>query len=481
MTSPSLPRNLGWSVFKNTAAQVVGRGLIAVSRLVVAGIIVRSFGRDMFGAYSLVFGLMVIAEWLLDFGVTEVFVREICREPEKAPRLLRIVTAAKSVQILAAYATLVAILVALRYPADIVQAALVGGAGMVFYAGVLVYRIIYRSSLTMERDVLAELVSVVVMIPLLWWACRQGASLTVLVACHVVARGVFLLLSFLFGKSRYRPSVKGVTWADVRWSLKISIAIGTAGFLVGIYETLDILLLSKLGTLSDLGYYSGAQRLVWPVLIVLASVGATLYPVVATYWPAARDEFEKAFQKGLNTVLVLGGAALCTLFAGAEFFMGLIGPEMVGGAPALRVLALLCFFKAISATVGPVLYVIHAQRHALWIIGLATLVKIAVVAPLVPPFGYMGVAAGTLFVEVCFAVVPTVLVVQRLTQYRIKWLVPLKVAVIAAAVAAAAYFLVPGDGLLAAIVAGLLYVPLVFAARAVTMSDVRTLLKRGES
>jgi len=473
-----LAENLGWSVFKNTAAQGVGRLLIALSRLVVAGIIVRSFGKITFAEYSLIFGILAIAEWLIDFGVTEVFVREICRDPARAPGLLRIVTAAKFVQIAVAYAVLVAILLALRYPAKIVEAGLVGGAGMIFYGGVLVYRVSFKASLTMERDVAAELLSVLVAVPLVWLACHYGAGLSILVGCHFVSRAVFFGLAFLFGKSRYRPSVKGVTWRDIREGVRASAAIGTIGFLVGIYEAVGILLLSKLGTLSGLAYYSGAQRLVWPILMALASVGATLYPVLSSYWPHARADFERACQKGLNTVVVLGGLALCCLVAGADFFMGLIGPDIVPGAPALRVLAVLCFFKAISATLGPVLYVVHAQRYALQFIAVAVAVKAVVIAALVPRFGYMGVAYGSLGVEVCCAVVPCVYVLQRFSGYRVRWLVPLKVAAIAAVAAAAPRLLVSGSGLSAAIAAAAIYGPLVFLSRAVRLSDVRSLLSR---
>lgn len=86
-------------VLKNTMAQVVGRNLISLSRLAIAALIVRAFGKTTFGEYSLIFGILSVGEWLLDFGTTETFVREICREPERREHLLRIVTRAKLWQI----------------------------------------------------------------------------------------------------------------------------------------------------------------------------------------------------------------------------------------------------------------------------------------------------------------------------------------------------------------------------------------------
>jgi O-antigen/teichoic acid export membrane protein len=64
-------------VVKNATAQGGGRILIALLRLVIAGMIVRVYGTSTFGEYSLVFGILTVAEWVADFGTTEVFVREV--------------------------------------------------------------------------------------------------------------------------------------------------------------------------------------------------------------------------------------------------------------------------------------------------------------------------------------------------------------------------------------------------------------------
>jgi len=466
-----------WIILKNTVAQFAGRNFIALGRLVVAGVVVRSYGTLTFAEYSVVIGILAIAEWFVDFGTTEVFVREICRDPEKEQRLLRIVTAAKAIQIPVALTALVTLMLALRYPSEIVKAGLVGGLSLIFFAGVMVYRVIFKASLTMQREVTAELLSVLAMIPLVVVARQYGGGLTALLLCHVASRAIFCSLCFLLGRRSYQPSVRGVIWRDVDWGLRSSLVIGGIGFLVGVYEAADVLLLSKLGGLSELAYYSGAQKLIWPLLLGLASIGGTLYPVAASYWPHSRVRFEEACQQGLDTVLVLAGFAICAVLAGAEFFMGLLGPDLKAGAPALRVLALLCFIKVITATLGPILYVVHAQKQALQFIATALVVKIAVIAILVPRLGYMGVAYGAVIVELFFAAVPTVYLLRKLAGYRVRWEVPIKVAAITIAAAAVARLLPSAGGLPAAIAALIVYSPLVFLVGAVRFSEIHSLLR----
>jgi O-antigen/teichoic acid export membrane protein len=475
--APGLPADLRFSVLKSTTAQAAGRILVALGRLAVASLIVRGLGKETFGEYALLFGLLTVAEWLADFGATEVFVREMSRAPERGPGLLRVMTAAKLVQVPAAFLALTVALLALRYPPHVLQAGLLGGASLAFFGGVLVYRAIFKSSLCMEREMAAELVSVLFMVPLVALAVRGGGGLVSLFACHLASRGVFFGLCFALGRARYRPSLQGVRRADVAWSLRASAAIGLIGLVVGLYETLDVLLISKLGTPTDLALYSAAQRLLAPLLMALSSIAATLYPVLAACWPAARARFEEACQRGIDTVFVLAGLAAAAVLAGAEFFLGLLGPDLVAGAATLRVLAVLCVVKLVASTLAPVFYVVHAQRPALKLVVLALAVKAAVIAVLAPRAGHLGVALGVLVSDLCVGALPTVWLVERHTGYRVRWAVPARVAAVTVAAAGLSHLLFPAGGMLAAALAVALYVPAALLGGAARFAEVRSLLR----
>ena len=474
-------KDLGWNIFRNSAAQLAGRIILAAARLAVVSIIVRTFGKGTFGEYSLIFTILTIAEWLIDFGTTEIFVREVCREPAGSSRFLRVLTAAKIVQVPVAALIVALILLALRYPAHVVQAGLMGTLSLVFFAGVLIYRTVFRVTLRMDREVGAEIISVITMIPLVALVAMRGGGLFWLIGCHVVSRVVFFATCFVFGRNYYRPSLQGVGWGDVKWSMSHSAAIGASGLLVVVYETIDVLLLSRLSGMSDVAFYAAAQKFVWPLLLMQASVGGTLYSVAASYWPGARARFEEACQRGLDAVFLLAGAAISLLVSGAAFFMGLLGGEVNEGAPALQILALLCFVKAISGTLGPILYIVHAQDRVLKLIIAALCVKAFVSSIMAVNFGYLGVALGSVAVDVGLVALPSVLLIQRLTGYRVRWRVPIKVVLAASlsSLAAIAFWKVAGFASL--ITAGALYAVLIFAMRTVRISEILLLVKRTQN
>lgn len=469
--------DLRWSILKNTMAQVVGRNFISLSRLAVAALIVRAFGKTVFGEYSLIFGILSIGEWLLDFGTTETFVREICRDPERRDSLLRTVTRARLWQIPAACALVAVILLALRYPMPVVQAGLVGAGSLIFFGGVLVYRVLFRATLSMERELAAEFLSVIAILPLVYAVGRNGLGLSALLGCHLVSRVIFLALCVLFGRSRFRLSIQGATGLEARDALRSASPIGVIGLLVAVYESMDVLVLSKLAGVGDVAYYSAAQRLIWPMLIGLSSIGSTLYPIAASYWPRQKPLFEQACQRGVDTVVVLAGFAICAVASGAEFFMGLLGRDLVAGAPALRILAALCFVKAITSTVGPVLYVLNAQKQTLRFIVVAVGAKLAVLALLAPRFGYRGVALGALGVEICFSIFPAVRLFQKFSGYRLNWSVTLRTFAVIVFAAWTGHLL-SGDNYLAAAAIGVaLYAPLIFLSGAARFSELQTLVR----
>ena len=153
-------RSLLHSVLRNSLALTVGRVLVGLARLVIAAIIVRQTGATTFAEYALLLGILAIAEWLNDFGTNEIAVREICRPGGDAAHWLRLVALGKLLQAPLAMLGLMAVLLLLQYPPHIVQAGAWAACSLVFMAGVGVYRVVFKSTLTMELEMVAEVTSV---------------------------------------------------------------------------------------------------------------------------------------------------------------------------------------------------------------------------------------------------------------------------------------------------------------------------------
>jgi O-antigen/teichoic acid export membrane protein len=474
---PPPAKTLAWRIFKNASSQMAGRLVIAVARLIIAGLIIRGFGRTVFGQYSIIFGLLSIAEWICDFGTTEVAVREICRDRTQQSHILGVLRWAKLLQVPAGMAVLISIAFALRYPAEIQRSVWIGALSLIFFGGILVYRALFKANMTMEREVGGELTSLIAAIPLVALAGYEKLGLPALIACHVFSRVVFLAACAYLGRGEAQPIPAGGRRSDVSHLLRSSAAIGFIGFLVGNYETMDVVLLSKLSSFSELALYSAAQRLLWPSLIAFSSIAATVYPVAASNWPHSPAEFLNTCQKAVDAVVLLAGVLLTAMLAAPEFFLGLLGRDLLPAAPILRILAFLCFVKAITGTIGPMLYIIHAQRRMLYFIVVALVVKLGVLALLAARYGALGAACGALAVELFFATIPASVVFARASGHSLNWTVPAKTLGAAVGVAFLVRSGFSSGGIATAATAICLYLPIVFVLGAVKPMEIQWLLR----
>ncbi|MGH9418774.1 MAG: oligosaccharide flippase family protein, partial [Thermoanaerobaculia bacterium] len=330
----------------------------------------------------------------------EVFVREVNQDLQQRDRLSRIFLALKMIQAPAAALLLWTGLIAMRYPQTILHAGMVASLSLFFTAGVAFCRATFKSVLIMEREVIAEFVSVIAMVASIPFVAHYGWGLTGLMGAYALSRAVFLSGCLVLARKRIVFSLRGLTSGDIRWGINSSLAIGVIGFVVVVYNAADLLILSRTANISDVAVYSAAQRFTMPLTMALNAIAVSIYPVLA--FLKSPDLFHKTCQRAVDTTLLLGCFALVFLWCGAEFCLSLLGRQLVYGADALRILAVVCVIKALPLVIGPVLFLVRAQRYALGYMVVGLLVKIAVMIPVTQRFGYMGAAVGSLAVEVCF-------------------------------------------------------------------------------
>ncbi len=456
--SPATTPGANVRTARSAIAQILGRNLIALARLALVSLIIRRFGPEVFGDYSFLLVLFALAEWVLDFGTSDVFTRDICQRPEEHRPLMRQLLGLRAVQLPLALLFLAGALVALKASATVAAASLFGALSLAFMAMTLCFRVELRVRLHPEREVAAELVSVFVMGIALWQIANRGGGLVEIIAAHAASRLVLLTLCAWWTPGGLLrgpvPEIRPALWDDVRRGFRSIWAIGLIGFIVLAYETMDILLLSRVGTSAQVACFAGAQRFVWPVLTSLTAVGSTMFPVLANAWTRSSDEFRAVFQRSLDAVSLFAGLAACALAGGSPFLTAVLGGNrLTDSSDALRILAGVCLAKAVSTTSGPVLYAVHHQNAALRFVILGLMVKAAALLTLIPRFGCHGSAYATLAADSVFAAI-SIYMAQRYSSSWIRWRVPVRSAVFAAvAVAvpssaglpgAAALFVSPG-------------------------------------
>jgi O-antigen/teichoic acid export membrane protein len=464
------------SVVRNAASQTGGRILLAMLRFGAAVIIARSAGIDVFGQYALVMSFVLVAEWVADFGQTDIAVRQIAADPSRRPSVLASLGRLKAAHGLVAAACLWGAVAWMGYPEPVVRASLYAAASIPLYAGVLVHRADYRARMRMDLDVGAEVASAVVLVVSIWIAARSGAGVEGLVACYALSRAAYLAIATALAGPRPPAPVPSPERGGGRALVVAALPLGLAGLLAAGYDAIDAMALSRWSTDTEVGIFSAASRLLMLAVIAVQAIGLAVFPVLSAQWGRDREAFTRTMQAALDSSMVLGGAAICALYGGALGVAGFFKQEPAAIAAVLQLLAWAMLARVVVTIMGPMVVVCGRQLHTVWLTALVFAAKALALALLVPPLGAMGAAWACLAAEVGVSVLPTIWVCQRVAGVRLQWSVAARALGCAAAVALAVSWSGIETALWQGAAAAGAFLALAAATGALRVADLRTVL-----
>lgn len=406
------------ALMRSGARLVVGRVGLSALRMAAALIVARLAGAEQFGAYALLLSLTGLAEWLVDFGQTDIGVRDAARRPRRRAAVLDALARAKRMQGPAGALALPLLLLAAGQDRAIIAAGCTGGVAVLATAWLQPARAALRLALRIDRDVGAELAGVAVMLPLLALACLNGAPLPLLVASFAVARLVQAALTIHWAGPIAMQTNARLTPARLAGQ---ALPLGCAGLLVLLYDALAPLLLARLLDMRAVALYAAAARFIMPVLVAVQAINSAAFPVIARDWRRDPAAFARTQQGALLLSVALAALLFAGIHGGAAFLMGLMGPDFAAGAPLLQLMAWTLLARAITTAMAPLIVIAGRQGRAMLLTLLSLAAQCAALFLLVPSMGVTGAALGCLLVELLLGTVAVSAIAQRVTGIAIDW------------------------------------------------------------
>lgn len=458
---------------RSALSQAAGRLMLTVLRFGVVLLIVRRAGMDTFGAYALVMSLVLVAEWIADFGQSDVAVRDLAAQTRPWSLTLGGLSVLKLGQGLLAAPLAAAAAWALGLGSETVAAALLAAPAVLALAAIQVLRSVFRATLRLERDVAAELLSTLLLVAAVWFVTSRPTSVFELIGCTVAARFVHLGLAWLLAGGWPRLSLADGGTAQA-WALwRASWPVGVAGLMVAGYDAMDALALARWATPADVGVFNTATRVLMLAVIVVQALSVAVYPVLAAQWPRDRAAFTRTTQATLDTAMLLGGAVFCATWCGAGGLAALFRADTTGLEQVLQLLAWALLARVVVTLFGPMVVISGRQAHTLWMTGLVVVAKAVALALLVPEMGALGAAWAVLVSEIAVSLVPTVLLCQHVAGVRLAWQRPLRSLAAAVIVVGGAHALGLSMALWQGALAALVFCGLALALGAVPMAELR--------
>ena len=409
-TGRSRRASLPVRIATNSLVQIVGTAAASALSFFTFVIVTRGLGPEAFGNYVAATGFLYIPALLADLGLSTVVLRDISADPARTEATMRRSLPPRTLVSSAAVA--VAVLVGLALPFNELTKTAIAILSLWAIATLVNASLlpVLQAQLKMHWAVGANLAGRGATLALTaaaiageWgfegviWAYVAGAVVTLLLDVVVVARLVPLWPIF----------DRAYSSALLRSSIGIGLAIG----ITQVYFRIDGVLLALVGEPTEVGLYGAAFKFVELTLLIVIAVGVSVFPTLTRMLDSDDSTLPGFVERTFDVLLALAVPLSVVLFFYAEELLKLTaGPEYVGAASALRILA---FYPVLAFPNGLFWQVsIAAGRdRRLLALALAVLgINVGLNLALLPPYGFRAAAVVALVSEAVSLVVVTVLV-----------------------------------------------------------------------
>jgi O-antigen/teichoic acid export membrane protein len=453
-----------------TAGYIAGTALAAVASV----FLLRYLGVADFGRYVTVMSVLAIVTGVTDVGLMVVGQREyaIAKTPGARNRLMadmlgiRLVVTPVGVVAGALFGVLVG------YDSVLVLGILVGGAGLVLASVAGTLTIPLSVQLRFGAATLAEVTKHFAIVAGIAVLVVIGGALLSFFAVHVAA-GVATLAVTVALVGRAATPAPRFAWQEWVPLLREAAPVAAAAIVNVVYVRVLVVLTSLIATATETGLFATSYRIIEAFVGIPAFMVGAAFPVLAHAGASDEERLSYALQRvGEVALLTSLGLALVLAFAADPIVRLLGGEEYADAAPVLSIQA----FALVGAFMTQVwalgLVAIRRQRELVGVNLLAFATVLLLGLTLIPAFDAEGGAAAAVLGETVLAASLLVMLVRARPALRPSlgyvWRLSL-----AAGVAAAATLVSDAGPVLAGGLAGVLYLALALALRAVPVEVLR--------
>ena len=391
-------------IFINALSLLFAYGLPRVFTLGAVVVAARVLGTGEFGAYGTAAALAVILSILSTLGMMPLLIRDIAREPERAPELVRSAHLLKTIANGVMLATLLVVAKwLLAYPDPVVATALLLGVSYALGSYVenmsAYFQAMERMHVWMQASVAFGLVTGGLGAALVW----TTSSMVWFAFAPIVGQAAAL---FWLVRQAPLPVRRGerAPWSGVRTLALEMVPFGAAFVALTVYYKIDVLLLAELRSPTDVGLYTAAYQF-WDVAQALSLVAiAAVYPRLSRIAPqnGTGERWAGTRVTELMLLAVVPACALLWLLKRA-LIETLYGASYVDAIPVLGRLSPALPALAVNLFAGYILAAAGRMTHVAALYAVGILANVVLNLLLVTSMGPLGAATAKLGSEVLLA------------------------------------------------------------------------------
>ena len=455
-TATTIPLGSLKRAARNAASMLTSDVLNRGTTFIVYVFVGRYLGAHSFGQLSLALALSYTFFVFTMVGLRTFVTREVARDTASTDKYFingsLVVTASSLISIL----TMTLFVRLMDYSADTSRMILLMSLGLLPQALSTVCESVLRSWERMHYIAYANVSVNLAKVGLAYLLLSRGYGLASLIIMLLLCRVAIMVFQWYFlVRYVWRPRGAPSLAISVQMVRNAVTFLGIDGML-SIWASLNIVVLSKLASETEVGLYNAAAQLVVPIGLVYKNVMASVFPAMCRKYDSSFEELGYVSQKVLEFLSLIAVPAAVGLFLIAEpLLLWVYGQEdFVQTSQVLRILAWGLILNALTQGLGHILLASHREKVTLRIVAVDLVVGVCAALLLISQFGLIGAAIAALVFRAVDFVQHYVRVSQLLA--RISLSQAMWKAVVASAVMAISVTAVPGSGVVLPVLVGVL-------------------------
>jgi O-antigen/teichoic acid export membrane protein len=389
---------MSYTVAQNTSFLTVASVLQKVISFFYFIFVARLVGVENTGVYFFAITFTTIFTVVADFGMGPVLTREAARFPDRAETYFNTVFWTKIMFGLGAYGLIVFFANVLNYPESTKLLIYISGITMFFDNLTTAFNSVFRArkNLVFESIVVISAqfstlaIGTVALLehkPLVWLilAYTIPSAINCFFMKEMVKRKLGFVIRFAWNREVFKIF------------LVTALPFALAGIIGRLYSYSDSLLMSKMLTAKELGWWSVPYKITFAFQFVPVALSASVYPVFSSLFISERDKIGQLFEKAWRYLFaVVFPLALGIIAIAGPVVRHAFGKQYEPSIWPLRILLLSLIFGFLTFITGALLNATNKQKIQTGLVSLALIVNIILNLILLPILKINGAAIAAL-------------------------------------------------------------------------------------
>lgn len=451
-----------------------------VISLTYFAIVANTLKPELTGVYTTALAMTTIFVVFVDFGYTNVFIREAAKYKEKMQELFSNIIFAKIFFAISTYIALAITLEVVGYDLEFKKLVYLSGVTMLFDSFTLTVYGALRAAgnLAYEAYSLAgsQLLTMIFGLIFLW----MGLPLIYLMLAFALASFVNTLYAMYVAHKKCNLAFIPVYNKQILKSIfLLALPFALAGIFGRIYSYIDVLLIKELAGDVEAGYYSTPSKISFAFQFIPLALIASLYPKFSEYFNSNKEKLALLFHDSIKFLLIIALPISVGIYLLAQDILLLVfSPEFIRSADSLKILVISLTFSFLSFPIGAFLNATGKQNAQTKITGIVLVLNVILNILLIPRFGAVGAAWAALIGNIAlgalgYMLIPRIVDISHSKLFTTALPIVCSAAVMGLCVWTSSQFM---HVVVSIAVGALSYTAMLFITRSLTKKEVQDLL-----